>query len=276
MRTEELPSLWNFGDTEPWRRGRTALIIFAVLIAISQLLNVAFVILIDDLGTLLRFAVVALIFWLQFYLIWIGWNWIRWLNALVLAGLGLVQFIWGMRDYSGFHLVLGAYFLGAGIYLGMAPSIYAFARHQRESIRISEIILMAAAFFLLLCTLAAASLGFHELKLSLEADAFDFARVTFDRVFQDHDVAFLAKHASAMRKNSSPPKFMRQMQQDLGNLEGVDRPLGKFSWKISRRNVRLIGEVRWETHFSNAGRVLIHLNLSGGLHGWEIDHLGYY
>jgi hypothetical protein len=238
--------------------------------------NAARLILFDDFSLLLVAGILWLAFWLQFYLVWIGWTWVRWLNALFLTCSGFVQFIWGMRDYSGFHMVSGMYLIGAGAFLDLAPSIYAFATRQREQVRIVEILVTAAVFILLIVSLTSALFGFYELKNSLERDGLEFAGLTFDRVFQEHDVAFLAKHASPIRKNSSPPDFMRKMQNALGNLEQVDRPSSAFSWKIGRGGVQLIGEVRWDTEFSAAGHVMINLDLSGDITGWQIDHVGYY
>jgi hypothetical protein len=275
VQTEEPPSLWNFGEIEPWRRGRNTLLLFASLTAIGQLLIAALLVVFDDYRLLLISGILWLLFWMQFYLVWIGWNWVRWLNALVLTSSGFIQLIWGMRGESGFHIVSGIYLIGMGAVLGLAPSIYAFARRQRERIGWREIVLTAAAFVLLIFTLMSALFGFYQLKLALEQDGAQFARTTFDRVFQDHDVAFLAKHASAIRKNSSPPDFMRRMESELGTLEFVDRPTGAFKWKLGHRGVELTGEVRWDTQFTSAGRVLVTLNLSGDITGWQIDHLGY-
>ena len=242
--------------------------------AIGELLIAALLVVLDDYRLLLITGIIWLVFWMQFYLIWIGWNWVRWINALLLTSSGFIQVIWGMRDYSGFHIVAGAYLAGMGGVLGLAPSIYAFAKRQRERIGWGEILMTAAVFVLLIFTLASALFGFYQLKLALEHDGIEFARTTFDRVFQDYDVGFLATHASAVRKNSSPWDFMRRMKNELGGLESVDRPSSRFKWKLGHRGVQLRGEVHWEMQFSSAGRVLVNLDLSGDISGWQIDHRG--
>jgi hypothetical protein len=189
-------------------------------------------IVLDDFRLLLITGILWLLFWMQFYLIWIGSNWARWINALLLTCSGFIQLIWGMRDNSGFHIVSGMYIAGMGVVLGLAPSIHAFAKRQRERIGWGEILVTAAVFVLLILTLTSALFGSYQLKLALERDGIEFARTTFDRVFQDYDVAFLAKHASAIKKNSSPADFMRKMKNELGSLEYVDRPSGAFRWKL--------------------------------------------
>ena len=153
---DKVAPLWQsvVGDTEPWRRGRLFLILVGVVTFCFQCTAIGLRIAIGDLEGLLVTAIYLLIFWLQFYLIWIGLHWVRWLNGGWSALIGFVLVIWGWRDQSTIAVVFGVYSLCVGVYMALAPSVYFFAKRQRERIRWGESILVAAVLLLLVGSFA--------------------------------------------------------------------------------------------------------------------------
>jgi len=79
MGEPELPSLWAFGDPEPWRRGRVILITLALFHGIGQALVFLIALFGGDLETALALAITLALWWLLFAFIWFGSHWLRWL-----------------------------------------------------------------------------------------------------------------------------------------------------------------------------------------------------
>src|SRR3978361_2261983 len=100
MTPNDPPPLWRevVGDTEPWRRGRIAVVLFGVLTLLNQSLIFGADILSGNIEHLLGLGLFALLFWLQFYFIWVGIHWVRWLNAAFSGLAGFAFLIRGMRD----------------------------------------------------------------------------------------------------------------------------------------------------------------------------------
>ena len=200
--------LWRevVGDTEPWRRGRLFLILLAILTFCLQCLSFWGLVLAGDIQRMLGLGIFVLLFWLQFYFIWIGVHWVRWLNGGWSALWGFALLIWGFRDGSPLALVVGVYSLVVGCYLGFAPSVYFFAKRQRESVRWMESLIVAAVFLLVLGSLGAGVLGLMGHKAHLEQEARRFADTAFKRIFSDHDTYFLLDqcHGSLGRSQRGP------------------------------------------------------------------------
>src|SRR6266478_4780970 len=155
MNAREGEPLWRevVGDTEPWRRGRLFLILLAALTFCLQVLTFGHDILVGDIERVFGQGIVALVFWLQFYFIWIGVHWVRWLNGAWTALAGFALLIWGLRDGVALAIIIGLYSLGVGAYLALAPSVYFFAKRQRESAHWLQSLAIAAVFLLLMGSL---------------------------------------------------------------------------------------------------------------------------
>lgn len=97
MQTDQPEPLWRevVGDTEPWKRGRIALLLLAVVTAAQQFLTAAAMIAAGSIEVLLPATVLWVLQWLQFYLIWIGIQWIRYVAGTFMAITGLGQFFTG-------------------------------------------------------------------------------------------------------------------------------------------------------------------------------------
>src|ERR1700719_4348279 len=93
-------SLWEQCDSEvePWRRGRAVLIVIAVCYFALQALVVVTTFAFGDFDRVFAFLTGCVIFWLSFYFIWIGVNWIRWLSGAWSGLVGFCWLMWGIRD----------------------------------------------------------------------------------------------------------------------------------------------------------------------------------
>lgn len=241
--------LWRevVGDPEPWRRGRLFLIILGALTFAFQCLSLWGLILRGDIERILVVGIVSLVSWLCFYFIWIGVHWVRWLiggwNAL--AGFALI--IWGFRDGAAFPIVLGLYHLGMGAYLGLAPAVYFFAKRQRESIRWTESLAIAAVFVLLLGSLIAGVLGLLGHKANLEVEARKFADTAFKRIFAEHDTYFLLEHASdrllhAAGGRGPLTQFLQDATIRAGDVQTIEPAVGGLRfWYIFPSHIGIEG-----------------------------------
>src|SRR5437899_3246249 len=137
---QETRSLWEQLDSEvePWRRGRVALISIAALNFVLQALDIALHMLLGDIERVLFDAAVFVLFWLQFYFIWIGVHWIRWLAGAWAGVTGFCFIIWAVRDNNPVMGVFGAINLMVATYFCFSSSVYFFAKRQRETIRWKE------------------------------------------------------------------------------------------------------------------------------------------
>ncbi|HEV2097250.1 MAG TPA: hypothetical protein VGQ82_12205 [Chthoniobacterales bacterium] len=125
MNTGSPTPLWRevVGETEPWRRGRLFLIIAAIPSFTTQIATLTLDILAGYVEQALAVAISAALFWLQYYFIWIGVHWVRWLNGALTMLWGFALIIWGARDGSGLGIVVGAYCLMVGAYLGRSDLV---------------------------------------------------------------------------------------------------------------------------------------------------------
>ena len=146
MTTEQPEPLWRevVGDTEPWRRGRLFLALLAIWTFASHLLLIGSQILVGRLDVLLAAAIGALVWWLLFYFIWIGVHWVRWLSAGLSGLTAFANLIWGIVYGNPVRLVDGLIALPLAAYLGLAPSVYFFAKRQKETVRWKESLIVGA------------------------------------------------------------------------------------------------------------------------------------
>lgn len=221
MKPEQPEPLWRevVGDTEPWRRGRLFLVLLAIWALISQLLLIGSQILVGRIDVVLAAAIGALIWWLLFYFIWIGVHWVRWLSAGFSGLMAFANLIWGILYGNPVRLIDGLIAFPLAAYLGLAPSVYFFARRQKETVRWKESLIVGAVFALLLVSFGTGLVTLASYKTHLESRGRAFANRAFRQVFVDGDTEFLKKHATA-----------RLMQE-----EGWER----LSWFMADRYMRV-------------------------------------
>jgi hypothetical protein len=136
MSVNDPQPLWRevVGETEPWRRGRMFLILLGALTLCFQCLGLWLYISTADIEWLLFLSIGIVLFWLQFYFIWVGVHWVRWLSGGFNTIIGFIFLILGWRDSVGVAVLFGLYHMGAGLYLGLAPSVYSLPNDSRRNV----------------------------------------------------------------------------------------------------------------------------------------------
>jgi hypothetical protein len=279
MNPGEPEPLWRtvVGDAEPWRRGRLFLVLLAVVTFCLQGLMLGLGIVAGDIVGVLILGIFALFFWLQYYFIWIGVHWVRWLNGGWNAVSGFVFIILGLRDKTTFGVAVGLYCLGTGVYLALAPSVYFFAKRQRETVRWMESLVIAATFLLLLGSLSAGVIGLLGYKAHLERKARAFADTALTRIFADHDTYFLLENATdrLLEAGGGQPglsRFMQSAAMHAGDVHDIKPSAGslRFSYSFPLR-LSSEGQLSTEGIGDHGRRIRMYLNIGEVDGAWKID-----
>ena len=278
MNQNEIQPLWRevVGDTEPWRRGRLFLIIFGVLTFCLQCLSFGGIILAGDIERALILGIGAVIFWLQYYLIWIGVHWVRWLCGAFNALIGFIYIIWGFRDGTGLSIGVGLYSFAMGAYLGLAPAVYFFAMRQRESVRWKESLAIAGVFLLLLASLAAGALGLAGYKAQMEREGRRFVDTAFKRIFADHDTYFVLDHVTdtLMNESGGRPRltmFMQDAHMRAGEVHDIQRAVGRLRfWYLFPTRLGSVGIMTAEG-VGDHGLIRMQMRVVESVGEWKID-----
>ena len=271
-------SLWEqyASEVELWRRGRLILVLIALLHFLLQALVILALLLAGNVERFTLFAAITVVFWLQFYFVWAGVHWVRWLWGVWDMVTGFCLIIWAWRDTSTGETVLGTAAFLTGFYLCFSPSIYLFAKRQKESAWWGEWILLAGVCCLLLCSIAAMATGLFFLRHEAEEDAVKFADEVNERVYVDRDENWTAAHVTPSSYKQAGPERLRYFFKDtraLGRVEQISsahaavqvRPEIPRSW-------------HWEALVasqaqSEAGPVQLSAILRDDGQGWRIDRL---
>lgn len=212
MPEEELPSLWLYGEMEPWKRGRNILIGLAIFQALVQLLVFSFAVAWGTMEWIYQLALAFVLSWLLFAFVWFGTHWLRWLLGAWAFLCGLAGFVWGIRDQSIIVWSCGVlnFFVGASYF---APSVHHFARRQKENIRWPEKLIVGGALLLLAgsCGAALAVLGLQ--RTLVQREGARYGETSLQRIFVENDTYYLLGEASE-----------EWLHQPAGNL-GVTAPL---------------------------------------------------
>lgn len=281
MNPSDPEPLWRVvvGDTEPWRRGRLFLIIFGVLAVLTHLVILAALILSGTVEALLITAIFVLLFWFQFYFIWIGVHWVRWLNGLINSAYGFYLFFWGV-GWSSWVLILGGlYTFAVGVYLALAPSVYFFAQRQRETKRWGEAIAMAVVFLLLLLALGTAVLGLLHYKGELKARAFAFANEAFEKVFAKHDTYFAIDHTTSESLNKNGRFRMTQFLQDAtiraGDVREIKPAHGELQFRYAFPATLATEGYMIAEGIGASGAIELHMRINDFEGDWRMDDVAW-
>jgi hypothetical protein len=277
MNAETPEPLWRevVGDTEPWRRGRWFLVVFAVLQLASQIWVIGTALLGGFIEWALGFGLGATLFWLTFYFIWIGVHWVRWVSAGLSGLVAFAKLVWGIRDGSGLLVLDGTISFAISAYLGLAPAVYFFAVRQKERIQWKETFAVAAVFLVLLGSLATAMLGLGFYKVQIDARAREFADRAFRRIFVDGDTQWLRAHATERFVQEHGwdrmSWFMTDRYMRIGIPEDLSQAQGRLQF-VYRFPLSLAVFGRMSCEATGAeGRVRMHLLLVHPGDEWQID-----
>lgn len=281
MKSSEPEPLWRVvvGDTEPWRRGRWFLIIFAGLTLLTQVILFGSLILWGAVEALLISGIAAALFWFQFYFIWIGVHWVRWLNATVNAIYGFYLFFWGIGWSSTVLILSGLYSFTVGAYLGLAPSVYFFAQRQRETKRWPEAFALAGVLLLLLLSLGGGLVGLLHYKHELEAEAYAFANEAFERVFAKHDTYFVLERTTGetLRMNGRErlTRFLSNATILAGDVREIQPAQGKLEFRYAFPASLVTEGYMMTEGVGTRGTVQLHLRINDLEGDWRMDNLGW-
>src|SRR5689334_19613342 len=122
---DDTRSLWEQLDSEvdPWRRGRAALVSIGGFYLLLQSGAIYESVQSGNLEATMAYATFCAVFWLLFYLIWIGVNWVRWIAGAWLGLTGFCSLIWGWRDGDMMLATAGVVNLFIATYFCISPSV---------------------------------------------------------------------------------------------------------------------------------------------------------
>jgi hypothetical protein len=280
---EEPRSLWEELDSavEPWRRGRAVLVTIGCGYFVVQALFIALQIAIGNIEQLLAFSIGCVIFWLQFYFIWIGVHWIRWLVGAWAGVLGFYWLLWGFHDGNVVMACFGAANVLIASYFCLAPSVYFFAKRQREKRDWKRSFSMAAVFVLVFLTLFLGGVGFQAYKLQLETEAREFGDMVFAHTFSDHDLYFCigqmteqALAASGGRNQMT--QFLKYTLEQAGDVHDIHRTASHLAISyLFPTRIRCAGVVLAEGS-GLRGPVQLHLAVTKEHEGWRIENISWH
>jgi hypothetical protein len=280
---EETRSLWEqyHSEVEPWRRGRVVLILIGSFNLLLQGLDLNAHIALRNIEALLPTATVFVVFWLQFYLIWIGIKWIRWLAAGWCGLVGFVLLIRGWVDGNSFLVVFGCINLIIGSYLGLSPSVYFFAKRQRERRNWIHSLAVAAIFALIFLSFGMGSIGLSAYKAQLEAEGGRFADEAFRRIFANHETEFLLdriteRGLATSGGRESLTKFLETAGLQTGDVHNIRRATAslKLTYNFPAK-FGCIGTVTAEG-IGTIGPVQLRLDIIQSDQDWQIETLSWH
>jgi hypothetical protein len=267
--------LWKevLGDAEPRRRGREAIIVVSIVILLGEALSVIAKLMSGNPGDFFLQIVIAWSVALLLYFVWIGQSWARWILAPLFCIDGCWDIVWGIIGGNGLWVVVGIGELIIFTYLAISPSVYVFARHQRECIQRWEVLAISGVFLLVLLSLGSGILAFFIYQNTLKTEGTEFARMAFHRVFENRDPNYLEEHSSPGRRFSSPQNFINRLS-DLGEIQSVG-PLGtSFQSKFVPYHLEIRGTARVRVVFQ-AAPLWVTISISRKETDWEIDHFSW-
>ncbi|MEY2494566.1 MAG: hypothetical protein QOJ45_1058 [Verrucomicrobiota bacterium] len=272
----EIEPLWRqaIPDRESWRRGREAIILISMVVLLGECVLIVATMMGGDIETFFVRLITGWLAALLLYFVWIGQNWARWLVAPIFCGYGCWDIVWGIIGSDGLTIVIGIADLIIFSYLAIAPAVYAFARHQRERVRRWEVIAITGIFFLILLTMGSGVFAFYTYQNTLKAEAMDFARMAFHRVFENRDPEYLTEHSTSTPKFLSPRAFINMMHSELGEVQSVG-PFGAvFKTKFVPYHLELRGTAKTRAMFGSGGR-WVSIEISGREPDWKIEHISW-
>jgi len=274
--TKRIRTLWRqaIPDREPWRRGRFAIIVIASIVLLGEGLLAVMTVMSGHLEEFPARLLTGFLAALLFYFVWIGQNWVRWLIAPLFLVAGCWDFVWGIVRGDGPMLIAGIASLIVFSYLAISPAVYAFAKHQRERVRLREVMAITGVSFLILLSLGSGVFAFSSYQSAVRADALEFVGLTFHRVFENRDPEFLATHSSATQKHSSPQAFINRIDAELGEVQSVGPVRATFQTKFVPYHLEFRG---WATArvVCESAAMWVTIEISGKESAWQIEHVSW-
>jgi hypothetical protein len=276
--SEESRSLWEvlISETELWRRGRTILILIGLSHFVLQLLILLGALSFGNAERGLMFGVAVAIFWLQFYFVWIGVQWLRWFWGAWDMIIGFCLLIWAWRDSSGFETFAGCGSFVTGFYLCFSPSIYFFAKRQKETVRWMEAIVVSGVWFLILLSIGMVAIGFVVYRHDSEIEAAKFGQEANQRIYVDRDLNWVMAHitkASFEHNGAERLQYFFRRNLALGTVRLLTPARADVRVRLElplrfRSDARIDANAQTEN-----GEIVLHEILRDNGRSWELDHI---
>lgn len=270
-------SLWEQYDSEvePWRRGRMVLGSIGTFYFLLQAAVFIAAVKQGNIEAIVLFGAVCAIFWLFFYFIWIGVQWVRWLAGAWCGLNGFTLLIWAVTDRNGLFAVFGPINLIVGAYLCLSPSVYFFSKRQQERRNWLHSLAVGSVFVLLFLTFIAGSVGLFLYHAQLYADAVQFADQAGVHIYTDQDPDWMFAHFSPDQIETVSPEGRRAFFRDNvgrgGPVLQISRPIGSV-WFTYHFPAEFVGWARLTAEGKSAfGPVRIYFNITNSGDGWTID-----
>ncbi len=273
----ETRSLWEQldSDVEPWRRGRIALIVIAAFYVLLQAVTISQSFFAGNLEALLAFAAFCSVFWLSFYLIWIGFNWIRWLAGAWLGLSGFCFLIWALRDGNVVLGVAGSINILIATYFCLSPSVFFFAKRQRENRSWLHSGLVVAGLLLLSLTFFIGAIGLFAYQAHAQVAAIHFTQEAAQHVYGDGDRDWLSQHSTPQALARSDEKSLIAVFEDATRFVGPVTQISRTSGK-ARVLYRFPATLTCEAHMiadgiSAYGHARMYFFIIDSGNGWQLQ-----
>lgn len=248
--------------------------LFQMLAQVYTLMIMAFTVGVEQIAV---FAVGCVLFWLFFYFVWIGINWMRWLWGAWDLIAGFCLLMWGWSNSNSIEIAVGSIIFIVGFILCFSPSIYFFAQHQREHVRWLEAVLTAGVCLLLVASIGTALLSFIALREDWRKDATSFAMEANHRIYQDRDFDWVQARVNDVTSRRQGPErlqnFFRENRERLGAVSAFEEPRSRIIIRVLWP-LDLAGTV-WVDSRANTsfGPVETHEIVEGRRGDWHLDHM---
>ena len=276
-RPQDTRSLWEQfdSDVEPWRRGRAVLIMVGAFYFLLQAAVFFAAVKDGNIEAVLVFGSACAVFWLLFYFIWIGVQWIRWLAGAWCGLNGFTLLIWALIYTDGLFASVGSINLIIAAYLCLSPSVYFFGKHQREQRNWLHSLAIGVVFVLLFATFVTGSVGLFVYHARISADAVEFANQAAERIYTDQDREWMFAHFSPDEISAVNADalngFFRDNVGRIGPVLQISTPTGQVRL-IYHFPAEFISHAQLSAEGkSGHGPVRIHFWISDVGGGWTID-----
>jgi hypothetical protein len=175
-----------------------------------------------------------------------------------------------MVAYGAINLLIAAYFC-------LSPSVYFFAKHQRETVRWKEAAAIALVCFLLLCSVGAALAGLWAFRNEELRDAIDFAEMAAEEIYVTADQNWTVSHVTQRSLQRDGPMrlgyFFQSTRQRLRSVQQISNSRGWI-----RLRLHFPWQFEWDAYVvchaeSEDGPAELHFILWKSEANWQIEHM---
>jgi len=148
---------------------------------------------------------------------------VRWRDRILLVDMGFGASNAIMVSFGVINLLIAGYFC-------LSPSVYFFAKRQRETIRWTEAAAVGAVCLLLLCSIAAALTGLWAYRNEQLQQAIEFAQTAGEEIYIKADHDWVLSHVTQRSLQHDGRErlnyFFQVSNQSLRSVREISNPHG--------------------------------------------------